>query len=183
MGENSSSHVGYKHTNWCGNVCLIDHLFTFSLYTFVQINPEKRQKTFKRVVLISQASALVRGQKSLCPRLLRRLASVGSVFLGFYYHHSNPSSRFIWFDRCSCLGGTSLLIIISTGIEGMKQLEGSVCTIHLSARNYRSGELKVKSLNPNVLNRVQRMDKFLQSVRGHLISQTIPMHLEHLKLL
>ncbi len=39
-GENSSSHVGYKHTNWCAMYALLIILFTF-FYTFVQINPEK----------------------------------------------------------------------------------------------------------------------------------------------
>ena len=40
-------------------------LFTF-FYTFVQINPEKRQRTYKRAVPISMEFVLVKVQKNIC---------------------------------------------------------------------------------------------------------------------
>ena len=86
-------------------------LFTF-FYTFVQINPEKRQKTFKRVVPISQVSVLV-GDRRVYVSFVRRLATVGSVFLGFITIIPILARDLFGFDRCSCFGGTSLLIIIS----------------------------------------------------------------------
>ena len=57
-------------------------------------------------------------------RLLRRLASVGSVFLGFITIIPILARDLFGLTDAVALGGTSLLIIISTGIEGMKQLEG-----------------------------------------------------------
>ena len=65
-----------------------------------------------------------KGTEEFMSRLLRRLASVGSVFLGFITIIPILARDLFGLTDAVALGGTSLLIIISTGIEGMKQLEG-----------------------------------------------------------
>ena len=57
-------------------------LFTF-FYTFVQINPEKTAENLtKEWSLYSMVSVLVKGTEEYMSKLLRRLATVGSIFLG-----------------------------------------------------------------------------------------------------
>ena len=56
-------------------------LFTF-FYTFVQINPEKAAENLQKSGAISMVSVLVKGQKNICQNFFRRLATVGSIFLG-----------------------------------------------------------------------------------------------------
>ena len=56
-------------------------LFTF-FYTFVQINPEKRQKTYKRAGAYIHGVRPGKGTEEYMSKLLRRLATVGSLFLG-----------------------------------------------------------------------------------------------------
>ena len=73
---------------------------------------------------IFRVFVLVREQKSSCLVCYRRLASVGSVFLGFITIIPILARDLFGLTDAVALGGTSLLIIISTGIEGMKQLEG-----------------------------------------------------------
>ena len=75
------------------------------------------------MVPISQASALVRDRR-VYVSFLRRFASVGSVFLGFISILPIVAKDLFGLTDAVAFGGTSLLIIISTGIEGMKQLEG-----------------------------------------------------------
>ena len=57
-------------------------------------------------------------------KLLRRLATVGALFLGVISILPIVAKDVFGLTDAVALGGTSLLIIISTGIEGMKQLEG-----------------------------------------------------------
>ena len=56
--------------------------------------------------------------------LLKKLATVGSVFLAFISLTPIVAQQMMDLSSSIALGGTSLLILISTGIEGMKQLEG-----------------------------------------------------------
>ena len=65
-----------------------------------------------------------KGTEDYMSRLLRRLATVGSLFLGVITIIPILARDIFGLTDTVALGGTSLLIIISTGIEGMKQLEG-----------------------------------------------------------
>ena len=56
--------------------------------------------------------------------LLKKLATVGSVFLAFISLTPIAAQQIFELSSGIALGGTSLLILISTGIESMKQLEG-----------------------------------------------------------
>ncbi|MCF0239198.1 MAG: preprotein translocase subunit SecY, partial [Streptococcus gallolyticus] len=56
--------------------------------------------------------------------LLKKLATVGAFFLAFISLLPIAAQQGFNLSSGIALGGTSLLILISTGIESMKQLEG-----------------------------------------------------------
>ena len=98
-------------------------LFTF-FYTFVQINPEKTAENLQKSGTYSPGVRPGKGTEEYMSKLLRRLATVGSLFLGIITIIPILAKDLFGLTDAVALGGTSLLIIISTGIEGMKQLEG-----------------------------------------------------------
>ena len=98
-------------------------LFTF-FYTFVQINPEKTAENLQKSGAYIPGVRPGKGTEEYMSKLLRRLATVGSLFLGVITLIPILAKDLFGLSDAVALGGTSLLIIISTGIEGMKQLEG-----------------------------------------------------------
>ena len=98
-------------------------LFTF-FYTFVQINPEKTAENLQKSGAYIPCVRPGKGTEEYMSKLLRRLATVGSLFLGIITIIPILAKDLFGLTDAVALGGTSLLIIISTGIEGMKQLEG-----------------------------------------------------------
>ena len=98
-------------------------LFTF-VYTFVQINPEKTAENLQKSGAYIPGVRPGKGTEEYMSKLLRRLATVGSLFLGIITIIPILAKDLFGLTDAVALGGTSLLIIISTGIEGMKQLEG-----------------------------------------------------------
>ena len=97
-------------------------LFTF-FYTFVQINPEKAAENLQKSGAYIPGVRPGKGTEQFMSKLLRRLATVGSLFLGFISIIPIIAKDLFGLSDTVALGGTSLLIIIATGIEGMKQLE------------------------------------------------------------
>ena len=98
-------------------------LFTF-FYTFVQINPEKAAENLQKSGAYIHGVRPGKGPEEYMSRLLRRLATVGSLFLGVISILPIVAKDIFGLSEAVAFGGTSLLIIISTGIEGIKQLEG-----------------------------------------------------------
>ena len=98
-------------------------LFTF-FYTFVQINPEKAAENLQKSGAYIHGVRPGKGTEEYMSKLLRRLASVGSIFLGVISILPIVAKDLFGLSEVVAFGGTSLLIIISTGIEGIKQLEG-----------------------------------------------------------
>ena len=98
-------------------------LFTV-FYTFVQINPEKTAENLQKSGAYIHGVRPGKGTEEYMSKLLRRLATVGSLFLGFISILPILAKDLFGLTDAVALGGTSLLIIIATGIEGMKQLEG-----------------------------------------------------------
>ena len=98
-------------------------LFTF-FYTFVQLNPEKTAENLQKSGAYIPGVRPGKGTEEYMSKLLRRLATVGSLFLGIITIIPILAKDLFGLTDAVALGGTSLLIIISTGIEGMKQLEG-----------------------------------------------------------
>ena len=98
-------------------------LFTF-FYTFVQINPEKAAENLQKSGAYIHGVRPGKGTEEYISKLLRRLATVGSIFLGVISILPIVAKDLFGLSEVVAFGGTSLLIIISTGIEGIKQLEG-----------------------------------------------------------
>ena len=98
-------------------------LFTF-FYTFVQINPEKVAENLQKSGAYIHGVRPGKGTEEYMSKLLRRLATVGSLFLGVISILPIVAKDLFGLSEVVAFGGTSLLIIISTGIEGIKQLEG-----------------------------------------------------------
>ncbi|HEW8105217.1 TPA: preprotein translocase subunit SecY [Streptococcus pneumoniae] len=98
-------------------------LFTF-FYTFVQINPEKAAESLQKSGAYIHGVRPGKDTEEYMSKLLRRLATVGSLFLGVISILPIAAKDVFGLSDVVAFGGTSLLIIISTGIEGIKQLEG-----------------------------------------------------------
>ena len=98
-------------------------LFTF-FYTFVQINPEKAAENLQKSGAYIHGVRPGKVTEEYMSKLLRRLATVGSIFLGVISILPIVAKDLFGLSEVVAFGGTSLLIIISTGIEGIKQLEG-----------------------------------------------------------
>ena len=118
----AQAYVGYQYTNWCSNVCLIDH----SLHLLLHICSDSILKNCGKSTKSGAYIPGVRPGKGTEDFMSRLLVVWHGRFSipWLYYHYSNPSSGLFGLTDTVALGGTSLLIIISTGIEGMKQLEG-----------------------------------------------------------
>ena len=98
-------------------------LFTF-FYTFVQINPEKTAENLQKNASYIPSVRPGRETEEYLSSLLKKLATIGSIFLAFVALSPIVAQQQFDLSSSVALGGTSLLIVISTGIEGMKQLEG-----------------------------------------------------------
>lgn len=98
-------------------------LFSF-FYTFVQVNPEKTAENLQKNSAYIPRVRPGRETEEYLSSLLKKLATVGSIFLAFISLAPIIAQQAMSLSSSIALGGTSLLILISTGIEGMKQLEG-----------------------------------------------------------
>lgn len=112
-------------------------LFSF-FYTFVQVNPEKTAENLQKSSSYIIGVRPGRETEKYMSSLLKKLAAVGAVFLAFVALSPILAQQIFGLASNIALGGTSLLILISTGIEGMKQLEG-----YLLKRRY-TGFMKVE---------------------------------------
>lgn len=98
-------------------------LFTF-FYTFVQVNPEKTAENLQKSAAYIPGVRPGRETENYLTKLLRHLSVVGALFLGFIAILPILAQNAFGLSNSVALGGTSLLIVISTAIEGIKQLEG-----------------------------------------------------------
>lgn len=98
-------------------------LFSF-FYTFVQVNPEKTAENLQKNSSYIPSVRPGRETELYMSSLLKKLATIGSIFLAFISLVPIAAQQGLDLSSSIALGGTSLLILISTGIEGMKQLEG-----------------------------------------------------------
>lgn len=98
-------------------------LFSF-FYTFVQVNPEKTTESLQKSAAYIIGVRPGRETEKFMSSLLKKLALVGAVFLTLVALSPIFAQQIFGLASNIALGGTSLLILISTGIEGMKQLEG-----------------------------------------------------------
>ena len=85
---------------------------------------KKQQRAYKKSGAYIHGVRPGKGTEEYMSKLLRRLATVGSLFLGVISILPIAAKDVFGLSDVVAFGGTSLLIIISTGIEGIKQLEG-----------------------------------------------------------
>lgn len=113
------------YTNPTGMVvyAILIVLFSF-FYTFVQVNPEKTAENLQKNASYIPSVRPGRETEQYLSSLLKKLATIGSVFLAFVALSPIIAQQSFGLSSSVALGGTSLLIVISTGIEGIKQLEG-----------------------------------------------------------
>ncbi|MDR0298687.1 MAG: preprotein translocase subunit SecY [Streptococcaceae bacterium] len=115
----------FDYTTWQGMLvyATLIILFTF-FYSFVQINPEKMAEQLTQSGAYIPSVRPGKGTEKYISGLLIRLSTVGSLFLGIISIVPIIASNIWGLPKIVALGGTSLLIIIMTAIQGVQQLEG-----------------------------------------------------------
>lgn len=98
-------------------------VFTF-FYTFVQVNPEKTAESLQKSAAYIHGVRPGNGTEQYLSKLLTRLATVGALFLSFVALSPIIAQNLFGLSSNIAFLGTSLIIVISTSIEGIKQLEG-----------------------------------------------------------
>ena len=97
--------------------------FTF-FYAFVQVNPEKLAENLQKQGSYIPSVRPGKGTEEYISRLLMRLSTVGSIFLGLVALLPIIAQMAWNLPQSIGLGGTSLLIIIGVALDTAKQLEG-----------------------------------------------------------
>ncbi|MGT2776091.1 preprotein translocase subunit SecY [Streptococcus hyovaginalis] len=113
----------YQTPAGMGIYALLIVLFSF-FYTFVQVNPEKTAENLQKNGSYIPRVRPGRETEAYMSSLLKKLATVGSLFLAVISLIPIVAQQVFNLTATVALGGTSLLILISTGIDSMKQLEG-----------------------------------------------------------
>ncbi|CAM2857455.1 MULTISPECIES: preprotein translocase subunit SecY [Dellaglioa] len=98
-------------------------LFTF-FYAFVQVNPEKLSENLQKQGSYIPSVWPGKATEKYVSKLLMRLSTVGSLFLGFVALIPLLASSMFGLDESIGLGGTSLLIVVGVALETIRQLEG-----------------------------------------------------------
>ena len=98
-------------------------VFTF-FYTFVQVNPEKTAESLQKSAAYIHGVRPGNVTEQYLSKLLTRLATVGALFLSFVALLPIIAQNLFGLSSNIAFLGTSLIIVISTSIEGIKQLEG-----------------------------------------------------------
>lgn len=97
--------------------------FTF-FYAFVQVNPEKLAENLTKQGSYIPSVRPGKGTEDYVSKLLMRLSTVGSIFLGAIAVIPIIAQMLFGLPSSIGLGGTSLLIVIGVALETAKQLEG-----------------------------------------------------------
>lgn len=92
-------------------------VFTF-FYTFVQVNPEKTAESLQKSAAYIHGVRPGNGTEQYLSKLLTRLATVGALFLSFVALLPIIAQNLFGLSSNIAFLGTSLIIVISTSIEG-----------------------------------------------------------------
>lgn len=124
VGWLSTLQNALSYTTWTGMLfyALLIVLFTF-FYSFVQVNPEKMAENLQKQGSYIPSVRPGKGTEKYVSRLLMRLATVGSLFLGLISIIPIAAQNVWGLPKIVALGGTSLLILIQVAIQAVKQLE------------------------------------------------------------
>ncbi|MDG3133141.1 preprotein translocase subunit SecY [Streptococcus suis] len=97
--------------------------FTF-FYTFVQVNPEKTAESLQKSAAYIHGVRPGNGTEQYLSKILTRLAVIGALFLSFIALLPILAQNIFGLSSNIAFLGTGLIIVISTSIEGIKQLQG-----------------------------------------------------------
>ena len=98
-------------------------VFTF-FYAFVQVNPEKLSENLQKQGSYIPSVWPGKETERYVSKLLMRLSSVGSLYLGLISLIPLVASAVWGLDESIGLGGTSLLIVVGVTIQTINQLNG-----------------------------------------------------------
>ncbi|KRO16968.1 preprotein translocase subunit SecY [Lacticaseibacillus saniviri] len=98
-------------------------LFTF-FYAFVQVNPEKVAENLTKQGSYIPGVWPGKGTEKYLSGVLMRLSTVGAIFLGVIALLPQLAANIWGLPQSIGLGGTSLLIVVMTAIELVRQLDG-----------------------------------------------------------
>ncbi|KRO11528.1 preprotein translocase subunit SecY [Lactiplantibacillus xiangfangensis] len=98
-------------------------LFTF-FYAFVQVNPEKLSKNLQKQGSYIPGVWPGKDTQDWVSKLLMRLSTVGSLYLGLISLIPLLASDIWGLDESIGLGGTSLLIVVGVALETIRQIKG-----------------------------------------------------------
>ena len=90
----------------------------------MQVNPEKLAENLQKQGSYITGVRPGRGTQDFVSKLLMRLSTVGSLFLGLI--SLIPLLASVWFGLSESigLGGTSLLIVVQIALDVVRQLKG-----------------------------------------------------------
>ena len=113
----------YQTVPGCTLYLILIIAFTF-FYALVQVNPEKLAENLQKQGSYIPRVRPGKGTQEYISRLIMRLSTVGSVFLGLIAVLPIIAQNLWNLPNAIALGGTSLLIMIGVALEFVKQLEG-----------------------------------------------------------
>ncbi|MFV0556123.1 MAG: preprotein translocase subunit SecY [Lactovum sp.] len=115
----------FDNTTWTGMFmyAFLIVVFTF-FYSFIQINPEKMAEQLTQSGAYIPSVRPGKDTERYISYMLIRLSTIGSLFLGFVSVLPIIVQNVWGLPKFVALGGTSLLILIMTAIQGIDQLEG-----------------------------------------------------------
>ncbi|GAA0503651.1 preprotein translocase subunit SecY [Salinibacillus aidingensis] len=103
--------------------------FTY-FYTFVQVNPEQMAENLKKQGGYVPGIRPGKNTETYLTRVMYRLTFVGSIFLASVSVLPIILGSLAGLPSAVQIGGTSLLIVVSVGLETMKQLESQLVKRH-----------------------------------------------------
>ncbi|QHS23961.1 preprotein translocase subunit SecY [Virgibacillus sp. MSP4-1] len=103
--------------------------FTY-FYTFVQVNPEQMADNLKKQGGYVPGIRPGKNTETYLTRVMYRLTFVGSIFLASVSVLPIILGSLAGLPSAVQIGGTSLLIVVSVGLETMKQLESQLVKRH-----------------------------------------------------
>ncbi|MCP1640324.1 preprotein translocase subunit SecY [Streptococcus gallinaceus] len=121
--QNLQSYFDYTTVKGMLVYAVLIIIFTF-FYSFVQVNPEKTAESLQKSGAYIHGVRPGNGTEQYFSKLLKRLATVGSLFLGIVALLPILAQNLLGLSSNIAFLGTSLIIVIMTSIEGIKQLEG-----------------------------------------------------------
>ena len=121
----------FDYTSPLGMSIYVALIIAFSyFYTFVQVNPEQMAENLQKQGGYIPGIRPGKQTEQYITKILYRLTLFGSLFLALIAVAPTFFIKFAGLPNSVQIGGTSLLIVISVGLETMKQIESQLVKRH-----------------------------------------------------